>query len=90
MTNAVILLTGSHLERRNKNGSLKRLTIKEMAEWSYSRNGKIFTPQQTWEKNFTGQVTLGRIGIPVIRYCPIDWLPLKLQEQIKKKMNENL
>jgi len=69
----MIVTGGERFERRRSDGSLIPLSDKDIALGSYVVNGRIFAPCQTWEKDYPGQVTLGRIGRPVIRFCPLDW-----------------
>lgn len=72
----IVISTGSEFERRKPDGTLMPLTDETMVRAAYwSQNGTIFVPQQTWKKDFPGQVTAGRIGRPVIRYAPLSWLP---------------
>lgn len=40
-------------------------------------------PGVTWVKDFPGQVTDGRIGRPTVVMVPLDWLPSKLQGEVR-------
>ena len=66
---------GQSLERRKPDGTLDPLTVQEIAAGAFRCGGRIMAPCITWEKQFPGQVTAGRIGRPVVRYCPLDWHP---------------
>ena len=55
-------------------GSLRPLSDQEIADRAFrSPNGQWLGPAETWVKDFSGQITLGRIGRPVYRYAPLDW-----------------
>lgn len=75
--------TGSDFEVRSEDGSLSPLSISDMAQSAYrDASGQWYCPQQTQEKDYHGQVTLGRIGRPVIRYCPVSWLPKDIGDAV--------
>lgn len=58
-------------------------TVQQMAAAaSIGYRGEYFVPMITWEKQFPGQVTDGRIGRPVIRFCPVSWLPEKIGQAV--------
>lgn len=82
MSDTIIIDTGAHLERRREDGTLEPLTIAQIADGAFLREGRIIAPCITWDKQFPGQVTLGRIGIPVIRNCPLDWHPSAVTKSV--------
>ena len=81
----IIFDTGERLERRRSDGSLEPLSVDEIVDNSFMRGGVIMSPSETWVKDFSGQVTIGRIGRPVIRYNPVDWLPAEVAAQVKEQ-----
>ena len=84
----IVISAGQEFERRRPDGTLEPLTIEEMAKHAYKFEGRLFCPQQTWEKQYDGQVTAGRIGRPVIRYCLVSWLPSAEGDQVKRIYEE--
>jgi hypothetical protein len=83
---SVGVLFGSELEARRDDGTLRPLSDKEIAANAFRNNGVVFAPCQTWEKDFPGQVTAGRIGRPVIRYCPLDWHGSRRADRIRRRI----
>lgn len=82
----IIISTGSALERRKEDGTLEPLTVDEIANSAYMTDGVVFAPCQTWEKDYPGQVTAGRIGRPVIRYCPLSWHPQAVGDEVRRML----
>lgn len=78
------IVTGEHLERCDPDGKLLDLSDQEMAENAFtSHSGDISVPQIQWIKEFSTQVTDGRIGRPAIRFGPISWLGAKRANRVK-------
>lgn len=50
--------------------------------------GKLMVPGITWVKDFYGQTTNGRTGRPATRWIPLSWLPVRLQQQVKERLND--
>jgi hypothetical protein len=82
----ILLSIGAEYEVRKFDGSLAPLSDKAIAKGAIVQGGQIFAPCQTWVKDFPGQVTLGRIGRPAIRYCPLDWHGTKRAARIKRRL----
>ncbi len=78
---------GSEFEHRLADGMLKPLSDKEIAMSAYSVNGRLFAACQTWVKDYPGQVTGGRIGRPVVRFCPLDWHGSKQVARVKRRLD---
>jgi hypothetical protein len=78
--------TGSTYERRRPDGTLIPLSDKQIAGGAFVADRRSFAPCVTWEKDFPGQVTAGRIGRPVIRYYPLDWHGTARMERIKRRI----
>lgn len=82
----ILLSVGAEYECRRPDGSLAPLSDKAIAAGAFAQGGIILAPCQTWEKDYPGQVTLGRIGRPVTRYCPLDWHGTKRAARIKRRL----
>lgn len=62
------------------------MTPHEMADVAFMSSGfpsYLMVPQVVWVKDYSGQVTSGRIGRPDVQYAPVDWLPQKVGDEVK-------
>lgn len=82
----MIVSFGQEYEKRLSDGSLAPLSDKDIAAGAYVFGGKIYAPCITWVKDFPGQVTNGRIGRPAVRYCPLEWHPIRQAERVKRRL----
>ena len=78
---------GRKFERRRADGTLEPLTVDEIVSGAFWGMGGIVAPCITWEKQFPGQVTAGRIGRPVVRYCPLYWHPKAIGDQVRAALD---
>ena len=44
--------------------------------------GEYYVPMIQWVKEYPGQVTNGRIGRPVIRFCPLSWAGSQREKEV--------
>lgn len=79
----IVISLGDEFARHDSDGRLLDPEPAVMATAAFrGQRGEWFVPQRTWVKDFPGQVTEGRIGIPRIRYCPISWLGAKRAAEV--------
>lgn len=71
---------GTTHEKRRKDGTLVPLSDKEVAAGAYTLRGRLMVPHEVWERHSGG-------SRHVVRYCPIDWLPLRRAERVLRRLS---